>query len=55
MCACSELSNTATGNDLVKGVKDISTSLNDCLQKLTNGVIEALQEIKEEVAQRNTE
>ena len=54
-CACSELGNTATSNDLVKGVKDISMSLDDRLQKLTNGVIEALQEIKEEVAQISTE
>ena len=46
-CACSDLSNT----DLVKGVKAISTSLNDHLQKLANGVVEALQEIKQEVAE----
>ena len=54
-CACSQLSNTATSNDLVKGVKDISTSLNDRLQNLTEGIIEALQEIKEEVAQISAE
>ena len=41
-CACSDLSNT----ELVKGVKAISMSLDDHLQKLANSVIEALQEIQ---------
>ena len=50
-CACSDLSN----NDLVKGVKAISLSLEEQLQKLTNSIKQALQEIKQEVAEISAE
>ena len=49
--ACSDQSNT----ELVKGVKAISMSLNDHLQKLSNGLMEALGRIQQEVAQISAE
>ena len=41
--------------NLVRGVKDISKSINDCMQNLTHGVIEILREIKQEVAHISVE
>ena len=48
-CACSELSNIAASNT------DLRNSLKESLQNLTDGMIEALWEIKQEIAQMNTE
>ena len=48
-CACSEISNIAASNT------DLRDSLKESLQNLTDGIIEALWEIKQEIAQINTE
>ena len=48
-CACSEISNIAASNT------DLRDSLKESLQNLTDGMIEALQEIKQEVAPKNAE
>ena len=48
-CACSEFSTIAASNT------DLRNSLKESLQNLTDGVIEALDRIQQEVAQLNTE
>ena len=48
-CACSELSTIAASNT------DLRNILKESLQNLTDGIIEALREIKQEIAQQNTE
>ena len=48
-CACSELSIIAASNI------DLRNSLKESLQNLTDGMIEVLREIKQEISQMNTE
>ena len=48
-CACSELSNIVNSNT------DLRNSLQESLQNLTNGMIEALSRIQQEIAQISTD